>query len=158
MSIYAIQAVDGGPVKVGYSGSPESRLAQLQASHHAELSIVFSCEGSQADEARIHAALAHLRVRGEWFQDDPDIFFFMRVVAAGRRMENLVRAACTEAIETLGHDFDAAMLASKLHEYVDVFVSSLDVANSDFLSYIRNHPDPSRLNLDAFAGREEVPA
>lgn len=66
MAVYAIQAGDNGPVKLGY-GNAEARLADLQIAHWQELRIIRLWEGGEAEERILHARFADLRLRGEWF-------------------------------------------------------------------------------------------
>lgn len=68
MSIYFIQAGVGGPVKIGYSATPNKRLKQLQAGHFEELYLVRVCEGDHYVESLFHNAFSHLRLVGEWFK------------------------------------------------------------------------------------------
>lgn len=67
--VYAIQAVSGGAVKIGWTaGGVERRLRELQCGNPCELFVVRTIEpASQADERALHQRLAEFRIRGEWF-------------------------------------------------------------------------------------------
>ena len=68
MPIYFIQAVDGGPVKIGFAADPVRRLHDLQVSHHKRLQILRVEDGQAADERRLHQTLSSYRIQGEWFE------------------------------------------------------------------------------------------
>jgi Meiotically Up-regulated Gene 113 (MUG113) protein len=62
---YFVQAAGGGPIKIGVSDKPASRLKTLQVGHHEELVIVGTVEGNQ--EKKLHETFKSQRIRGEWF-------------------------------------------------------------------------------------------
>jgi hypothetical protein len=60
-----------GPLKIGYSASPQARLHGLQVGTTEYLHLHYR-EEVQADHAKIieqlvHRQLGHKRIRGEWF-------------------------------------------------------------------------------------------
>lgn len=69
--VYFIKAGDDGPVKIGWSENPDMRLAQLQSAHHETLSVLAKFPGGRDVEAEVHQQLHDLRLRGEWFRDEP---------------------------------------------------------------------------------------
>lgn len=69
--VYFIRAVGTNKVKIGYSVSPEWRLATLQTGSPLPLELFGICVGSPATEARFHAAYTEYHCHGEWF-DLPD--------------------------------------------------------------------------------------
>ena len=74
MSIYFVQIEGGGPVKVGYANDVRRRLADLQTASFQRLRLVASMPGDRAAEAEVHKRLNHLRIRGEWFRPDPEMW------------------------------------------------------------------------------------
>jgi len=67
-SIYFIQGVDGGLVKIGVSDSPNSRLANHQCGSPVRLKIVKLIENiDRSVEGRIHLKFSEFRKHGEWF-------------------------------------------------------------------------------------------
>ena len=56
-----------GIVKIGSSGDVAKRLKNLQRSNHEELELVGHWPKEGGREEAWHKELAHLRVRGEWF-------------------------------------------------------------------------------------------
>jgi hypothetical protein len=66
--VYFMQAVDGGPIKIGWAKDPEKRLAAHQVSSASELKLLGAMWGTQDVERKWHARFAHLRIRGEWFE------------------------------------------------------------------------------------------
>ena len=72
--VYLISARGTGKLKIGFSlKAPENRLRNLQTSNPHELQLLCFLRGSRMDERRYHAQFDHLRVRGEWFQDNSEI-------------------------------------------------------------------------------------
>lgn len=71
---YAIQAFDGGPIKLGKgTGNGEDRLRSLQIGHPKTLRLLGVWPGGIADEAAMHEKWEHLRIRGEWFADNTSL-------------------------------------------------------------------------------------
>lgn len=67
-SVYFIQAIGGGLVKIGVSSSPQFRLASLQCGCPVELRIIKTIDVvPRTVETDIHKRFAKYRVRGEWF-------------------------------------------------------------------------------------------
>jgi hypothetical protein len=66
---------DGQRVKIGKSRNPPSRLAQLQTSHAAQLTLLLSIE--EDEEKTLHQRFAAFRLRGEWFTLSPEILAFI---------------------------------------------------------------------------------
>jgi hypothetical protein len=62
--IYAMQAVEGGPVKIGYTENLEARHKQLEAHYGRPLAILATIPGDLDTEAEIHLRFAHLRIDG----------------------------------------------------------------------------------------------
>lgn len=71
--VYFIQAIEGGPIKIGMSQNPERRLADLQVGSPVRLRIIGVAVGGQQREAALHRRLAKHRVHGEWFADAPEV-------------------------------------------------------------------------------------
>lgn len=67
-TVYFIQSVAGGLVKIGVSNHAESRLAALQTGCPVELRIVKRIDKvPRTREAEIHKHFAAYRAHGEWF-------------------------------------------------------------------------------------------
>lgn len=75
--VYFIQSVRGGPIKIGWAHYPTRRLAELQPGNPEPLHIIGLIRGGQIDESAIHRQFACLRLRGEWFSDDPSLLDFI---------------------------------------------------------------------------------
>lgn len=68
-SVYFIQAVSGGLVKIGVATNPEDRLAQIQHMSPVPLRIIATLPGAgQQGEAALHQRFAGARRHGEWFE------------------------------------------------------------------------------------------
>lgn len=72
-SIYAIQNIRTGMVKIGYSTHPERRLRAMQTDNADELELLASIPGSRYDELLVHEKLAAARYGGEWFHPTPEV-------------------------------------------------------------------------------------
>jgi Meiotically Up-regulated Gene 113 (MUG113) protein len=83
--IYFAQAVEGGPIKIGYSDNLKVRHHQLEAYYGTSLAILATMPGGPEIEAEIHERFAHLRFdrktrRGrqpEQFRPAPDLMAFI---------------------------------------------------------------------------------
>ncbi len=68
MTVYLIQAGDGGPVKIGFTDGPvEKRLRSLQVGSSVKLRILRRMVGGIAEETHLHRMFGALRLEGEWF-------------------------------------------------------------------------------------------
>ncbi len=74
--IYLIQAGEGGPVKIGVAKNPMARLQELQVGHPEKLVLIDSIDAfySYENEQNLHRELWHLRIRGEWFRPENEVF------------------------------------------------------------------------------------
>lgn len=74
MSVYFIQALTGGPIKIGVTTGPiRGRLSTLQTASPVPLVVLRETEGDYEAERDLHMALAAHRLSGEWFADHPDV-------------------------------------------------------------------------------------
>lgn len=65
---YAIQAGEGGPVKIGVSKDPARRLRELQKANAEKLRGLAAWRVLGLEEAQLHEEYAELRIHGEWFE------------------------------------------------------------------------------------------
>jgi hypothetical protein len=66
--VYFIQAVNGGPIKIGTAIDPKKRLASLQLSCPFRLKILATRPGGERLERSLHRRFAAYRLHGEWFE------------------------------------------------------------------------------------------
>jgi len=73
--IYFIQAVSGGPIKIGHTNKQQCghRLTGLQVGNPEMLSLLFSYHGCERSEAALHARFDYAHLRGEWFHPVPEL-------------------------------------------------------------------------------------
>ncbi len=68
--IYVI-GPENGPVKIGYTGDPPSRLVNLQVGHNEKLMIhhlrEIDSERVWVMEKLIHRGISYKKIRGEWY-------------------------------------------------------------------------------------------
>jgi len=80
MAVYFIQQGKDGPVKIGFTKKePLKRLYSLQTANPKPLRLLLSLTGDFELERLIHKKLAHLRLRGEWFEFCPEMVTFIEV-------------------------------------------------------------------------------
>lgn len=75
--IYFVQALTGGPIKIGYTENVWKRLNTLRSSNAQYLILLGVMEGDRQMERRIHGWFK--KVNGEWFQDSPQLREFIRL-------------------------------------------------------------------------------
>ena len=61
MSVYFMQSVEGGPVKIGHTIAVDRRREQLEAHYRKPLAVLRVIPGGQAEERAIHRRFEHLR-------------------------------------------------------------------------------------------------
>jgi hypothetical protein len=66
-----------GPIKIGVSADPRTRLRQIQTGSPYEVSIMGVWPQCPYTEEQIHAAFADYRMRGEWFRPEDDLVDFI---------------------------------------------------------------------------------
>lgn len=68
--VYFIQSgASDGPVKIGWTRKPRTRLSALRTGNPEPLTLLAAVPGSKAMERRLHRELSYYRIRrtGEWF-------------------------------------------------------------------------------------------
>jgi hypothetical protein len=78
-TVYFIQGIDGGPIKIGHTvGSAEKRLGGIQSGSPIKLCLLGSIfrVGPQY-ESDLHSKFQHLRLHGEWFEPASDLLSFI---------------------------------------------------------------------------------
>lgn len=73
-SLYFIQVGEDGPVKIGYSVNPASRLVSLQSAHFERLHLIGLTPGTRQAEENLHAKLARFALGHEWYAATAEIF------------------------------------------------------------------------------------
>jgi hypothetical protein len=78
---YFVQAVGGGPVKIGRTRKPmDERLRALQTGSPVKLRVIGVIEGDR--EGECHRKFAHDRLHGEWFTATDKLLKFIRLQAS----------------------------------------------------------------------------
>ncbi len=83
MPVYFIRAGSDGPVKIGYSASPPSRLKQLSTMSPLPLHLLRTFDGNASTEKAFHRRFADARLHGEWFEWRPEMLTALPIF--GRR-------------------------------------------------------------------------
>lgn len=64
--VYFVQSAIGGPIKIGQSLDPQSRLKELQTGSPFELRLL--AVTSNYTESELHSQFSFARLHGEWFE------------------------------------------------------------------------------------------
>jgi len=84
--IYFMQAVGGGPIKIGKANDVARRRDQLQRFYACDLRVLGTVEGDSDRERELHAQFGHLRIaRTEQFQPGPEIYEFLGLPCPGEQ-------------------------------------------------------------------------
>lgn len=68
MAVYFIQAVDGGPIKIGKALDVHTRLSQHRRDTGKDLVVLGILDGYTELEKELHGQFSGFRVHGEWFE------------------------------------------------------------------------------------------
>lgn len=84
--VYIIQALDGGPVKIGHSTREgvTNRLRTLQTGNAQQLVIRALFSGGMWLEKALHEFFAESRLKGEWFSLTPELLAMCPEADVGR--------------------------------------------------------------------------
>ena len=83
-SVYFIQHGEGGPIKIGMTKDPASRLKMFQAANPIPLVLLASAADRGGDEHLAHRLFREHRISGEWYHPASEI---LALVARIRRGE-----------------------------------------------------------------------
>lgn len=70
-SVYFVECA--GRIKIGFSNDVAARLRQLSTGAPGKLNLIATIEGPHRLERAIHRHLKAHRVKGEWFEDRPEV-------------------------------------------------------------------------------------
>lgn len=80
--VYFAQCGKDGPIKIGVSGHPLARVADIQGGNPETVTLLATIVGSALDERRIHRQFESTRIRGEWFAASPELIAFIAALAS----------------------------------------------------------------------------
>jgi DNA-binding XRE family transcriptional regulator len=83
--IYFIQAGKGGPIKIGHTRNPITRIESIALATAATVIPLSVVPGERGDELGLHAAFSHLRIKGEWFTPARDLLDYIASLPPYRR-------------------------------------------------------------------------
>jgi hypothetical protein len=75
--VYFIQAVGGGPIKIGTTIRLSVRLKAIERDKGKKLLVLGVTDGSYAEEAALHLKFKESLFEDEWFHPDPDLLNFL---------------------------------------------------------------------------------
>lgn len=77
--IYFIQAVQGGPIKIGHTANRiRTRLTDIQRMCPIPLQVIGVIDGDEELEGRLHFQFRQHRLHGEWFEPVESILNLIR--------------------------------------------------------------------------------
>lgn len=75
--VYFIQALDGGPIKIGKAVDQLARLKELQTASSKRLHILATMDGGRAQESALHKRFKQYRLSGEWHEPADELVGFV---------------------------------------------------------------------------------
>lgn len=91
--IYFVRPVGmDGPIKIGCSAKPISRLKVLASWSPFELEFIGTVPGSFAEEGLLHSRFSHLHTRKEWFMTSPTLRETIEAILAGKSVKDACAA------------------------------------------------------------------
>lgn len=91
--MYFAELVDQGCIKIGIAEDWHARLLNLQSASPHRLRRLLVLNSFVGIEPMMHQRLADLRIRGEWFRDDP-------------RIRNFIQRCHTHSLFVIGEEPD----------------------------------------------------
>jgi hypothetical protein len=95
-SVYFMENVGSGLIKIGISGDVKKRKRALEQAVGQRLTILAEVPGGRELERVLHQSFSDLRQMGEWFTDSPRLREFIATalrIASGDNSESEMRAA-----------------------------------------------------------------
>jgi uncharacterized membrane protein YccC len=78
--IYAIRRGQCGPIKIGMSNEPQTRLRNLQTAVAEQLHLLAVIDGDEQVERDLHRRFEKYRLHGEWFSPNPEVLSWVRSI------------------------------------------------------------------------------
>lgn len=92
--VYFVQGVNGGPIKIGTSHSPQRRLMAMNTGSPEPLDLLVACRAPVGAEGRLHRIFAVGRLHGEWFSEDtPGLAEFIELQIRKQGLRPYMKAA-----------------------------------------------------------------
>lgn len=98
--VYFIQMGEDGPIKIGSSSSPRSRLRYLRSGSPYPLHLIATIDKGIASERDLHKHFSHLRLEGEWFKPDRELLDCIADLQSGAK--SIHEDTCKEIKVKLG--------------------------------------------------------
>jgi hypothetical protein len=87
--VYFIQAIIGGPIKIGVSITPKFRLEALQPSSPFKLRIIATIpRGGYKLESKLHKKFKDNHLHGEWFEPSKEILNYISKTKKGESIDS----------------------------------------------------------------------
>lgn len=81
-----------GPIKIGVSQRPETRLQSLMSWSPFDLEIVAAIDGDEKLERRVYSQFVAHHIRHEWFRAVPELLAMIEAMKAGHDIEGFLTA------------------------------------------------------------------
>lgn len=77
-SVYFVQSVDGGLIKIGIASNVAARLSGMQTGSPVKLRVIGVIPDARSTvEAELHERFATARRHGEWFEPTPELLAYI---------------------------------------------------------------------------------
>lgn len=92
--IYFLQAGDDGPIKIGYTSRRSEIRRQCCQTYNSEPIRLLAEAGGERDlEDRLHDYLEKYRIRGEWFENCPQVQEIVQAIDEGLMLRDVLDMA-----------------------------------------------------------------
>jgi hypothetical protein len=75
--VYFVQAINGGPIKIGSAHNVERRLRILQTGNPIDLVILHKTSGGHNLETFLHKEFKDININGEWFRNTDKLLSYI---------------------------------------------------------------------------------
>lgn len=110
MAVYFVQAGEGGPIKIGFTGGNVSeRIADIQTGCPFPLIALGTIDGGEAEERELHLRFRDKRLSGEWFTPCDEL---LTLTASAAPLPRKATTKAAQFIESLGGNRAVAAICS----------------------------------------------
>jgi hypothetical protein len=150
MGVYFLQPVGGGPIKIGHSKHPLTRLQDVMRWSPTPLEVLAEIEGTMALERWLHRKLAAYRMHFEWFRPQAPVLEVVQQAIAGE----IVGAPRHLRCSVHGYRFDLGRFLRALGVTAKQLAEEIGVSAQTLHMRARHYFDTSILELLAHAAKQ----
>jgi hypothetical protein len=143
VAVYFIQALDGGPIKIGHTTRLSIRLKQIAKEFGKRFWVLGVIDGARDAEKALHERFAHLRIGGEWFKPASDLHEC--IAKEAKSWDGTDEVAC-----------EMVAIDAKIMKKVKMIAGWRGLSISDCLSALLRHPAEVEFDRVYMESREQV--